>query len=57
MPDTGAVLFAFMPSGKVHYRKALLVNSLQEFRATLDQHGAERNNVDLQHQDDDDRGT
>ncbi len=45
MPDTGAVSFAFVPSGKVHYRKALLVSSLQERRATLDQYGVERNNI------------
>ena len=57
MPDTGAVPFAFVPSGTVHYRKALLVSSLQELRATLDQYGVERNNVDLRHQNDDDRST
>ena len=45
MPDTGAVSFAFVPSGKVHCRKALLVSSLQERRATLDQYGVERNAI------------
>ena len=38
-------------SGEVYYRKALPVSSLHEPRATLDQYGAERDNVDLQHQD------
>ena len=56
MPDTGAVLFAFAPSGTVHFRKALLVSSLKGIRATLDQHGTEPNHVDLQRQDDGDRG-
>ena len=43
MPDTGAVPFAFVPSGTVHFRKALLVSSLKELHATLDQYGVERN--------------
>ena len=47
MPDTGAVPFAFVPSGKANYRKALLVSSLQDLRATLDQYGVQRNNVDF----------
>ena len=52
MPDAGAVRFALVPSGKVHYRKALLVKGLHEPRATLvEQHGAERRNVDPQHRD------
>ena len=46
-----AVLVALVRSGGGNLRKALLVSSLHECRATLDPHRTQWNNVDLQHQD------
>ena len=51
MPDACAVRFAPVPSGAAYFRKALHINSLHGLRASLDQYGAERNNVDLHHED------
>ena len=51
VPDAGVVLSVLIRPGKAHCRKALLVNRLRELRATLDQDGAERNNVNSRAQD------
>ena len=48
---TCAVSFALVQSGGVHYRKVLLISSLHELRATVDQHGTRRHGVDLSHED------
>ena len=47
---TNAVPLPLVRSTAVHFCKAFPVSSLHELRATLGQNGAERNNVDLQHQ-------
>ena len=43
VPDACAVRFALVQSGEFYYRKALLVRSLHELRATLDQYRTQRN--------------
>ena len=48
--DACAVPFALVRSGKVHDCNTLLVSSLRELRATLDEHRTQRNRVDIQHE-------